>query len=141
MSFSVSVMPSMCRKLRTPSSSFLRYENEPFPWQSLGMGMRERIQAIIDANPDFTVRSVSLAAGMSDSMLGKFLKGQTDSMTIKTAEKLAEALNVDPIWLTYGEGSPERANELDLLFREIPAESWPQAIAILETFKRTGTTG
>ena len=50
------------------------------------MGMRERIQSVIDNTPDVSVRSVSLAAGMSDSMLHKFLRGQTDSMTIKTAD-------------------------------------------------------
>jgi lambda repressor-like predicted transcriptional regulator len=48
-------------------------------WQTDAMGMRERIKATIEAKPGLTVRSVSLAAGLSDSLLSKFLKGQNDS--------------------------------------------------------------
>lgn len=105
------------------------------------MDMRNRIKAVIAQNPDFTVRSISLAAGLSDSMLSKFLKGHTDSMTIKNAEKLADALNVDPQWLIFGEGSPERASSIDQLFRRIPEDQRDTAWRVLETFARTGTDG
>lgn len=103
--------------------------------------MRARIQAVIDAKPELTVRKVSLSAGLSDSMLGKFLKGDVESLTIKTAEKLADALSVDPRWLIFGEGDPEQANDLTTLFARIPEGQRAQALRILETFARTGTDG
>lgn len=105
------------------------------------MDMRERIKAVIDADPSLSVRSVSLAAGLSDSMLQKFLRGGTDSMTIKTAEKLAKALCVDPQWLIFGEGSREAASEIMLAAKEVPEDQVPQAVRILRTFARTGTDG
>jgi len=110
-------------------------------WQSHPMGMRERIKATIEAKAGMSIRSVSLAAGLSDSLLSKFLKGDNDSMTIKTAEKLAAALEVDPIWLIFGEGDPDQAADLSALFRRIPSENQEQARRVLETFLRTGTDG
>jgi transcriptional regulator with XRE-family HTH domain len=103
--------------------------------------MRQRIKAVIDAKPELTVRSVSLAAGLSDSMLHKFLRGGTDSMTIKSAEKLAHALGVDPIWLIFGEGDPDQATDLGKVFERIPQAQREQALRVLETFARTGTDG
>lgn len=94
---------------------------------------------MIDANPEMSVRSVSLAAGLSDSALHKFLTGATDSLTLKTVDKLAEALGVDAQWLAYGEGSPERAGELASLWDRIAERDREQARRILETFARTGT--
>lgn len=105
------------------------------------MDMRERIQSVIDQRPELTVRSVSLAAGMSDSMLHKFLNGQTESMTIKTAEKLANALMVDARWLIFGEGEPDAFSSVGDLFAKIPPDQREQAIRVLETFARTGTDG
>ena len=105
------------------------------------MDMRERIISVIEANPEFSVRSVSLAAGMSDSMLNKFLKGHTDSMTIKTAEKLADALCVDAQWLIFGEGTPERAGDLVRTARRVPADQQETAQRVLEALLRTGTDG
>ena len=105
------------------------------------MDMRERINSIIAANPDFSVRRVSLLAGLSDSMLQKFLRGGTNSMTIETAKKLAKALEVDPQWLIFGEGSSEAASEIVLAAKEVPADQVPQAVKILRTFARTGTDG
>ena len=105
------------------------------------MDMRERILAVIAEKPEMTVRSVSLGAGMSDSMLNKFLKGHTESMTIKNAEKLAAALMVDPQWLIFGEGEPDLAGDIDGLFARIPPDQREQARRVLETFARTGTDG
>lgn len=105
------------------------------------MDMRARIMAVIERSPSLSVRSVSLAAGLSDSMLHKFLRGGTDSMTIRNAEKLAEALGVDPQWLIFGEGDPEAASDIETIFRRIPAEQQDQARRVLETFARTGTDG
>lgn len=103
------------------------------------MDIRARIRSIIDDNPEMSVRSVSLAAGLSDSALHKFLTGATESLTLKTVDKLAEALDVDPQWLAYGEGSPERAGELTQLWDRIAERDREQARRILETFARTGT--
>lgn len=131
----------VCRKLRGLSNTFLRAPNWLEPWQIWRMDMRERIKAIIEADASLSVRSVSLAAGLSDSMLQKFLRGGTDSMTIKTAEKLAKALAVDPQWLIFGEGSSDEASEIVLAAREVPEDQVPQAVRILRTFARTGTDG
>ncbi len=74
-------------------------------------------------------------------MLNKFLKGSTDSMTIRNAEKPAEALCVDPQWLIFGDGSQEEATDISRLFERIPEDQRNQARRILETFARTGTDG
>ena len=103
--------------------------------------MRGRILSVIEHAPGMTVRSVSLSAGLSDSMLHKFLRGGTDSMTIRNAEKLADALHVDPQWLIFGEGSPEAATDVASIFDRIPKGQRDQALRILETFARTGTDG
>lgn len=107
------------------------------------MHMRDRVKAVIDAKPELSVRGVSLAAGLSDSMLNKFLKGYTDSMTVRNAEKLASALGVDRVWLIFGEGDsePEEGSEIAALFRAIPDNQKPLAMQILEVFKQTGANG
>lgn len=105
------------------------------------MDIRDRIKAVIESNPDMSVRSVSLEAGLSDSMLNKFLKGETRSPTLETVDKLAKALDVDPRWLAYGEGDPERASTIDRLISKIPPNRMDDAIAVLEVFAKTGTNG
>lgn len=105
------------------------------------MDIRDRIRFIIEQNEEMTVRGVSLAAGLSDSALHKFLTGATDSLTLKTVDKLAEALGVDPRWLAYGEGDPETASDIANIWDRISEEQRAQAKAILETFARTGTDG
>lgn len=103
------------------------------------MDIRARILSIINQNPDMTVRSVSLRAGLSDSALHKFLTGATESITLKTVDKLAEALGVNPRWLAYGEGSPEPESEVAQIWNRIAENQREQALRILETFARTGT--
>lgn len=103
------------------------------------MDIRARIISIIDSNPEMSVRSVSLAAGLSDSALHKFLTGATESLTLKTVDKLAEALGVDAAWLAYGEGSPERASEITKLWDRIADNQRDLARDVLERFARTGT--
>lgn len=98
------------------------------------MDIRERIQAVIDRNPELSLRKVSLAAGLSDSMLHKFMKGSTRSLTLETVDKLARALDVDAVWLAYGEGDPERAGEIDALLKRIPDDQREQAMRVLEAF-------
>ena len=105
------------------------------------MDIRDRIKAVIAEKEGLTVRKVSLAAGLSDSALHKFLSGATDSITLKTVEKLASALEVDARWLTYGEGDPELAADVGLIFNRIPEDQREQALRVLEAFARTGTHG
>ena len=88
-----------------------------------------------------TVRSVSLKAGLSDSMLNKFLKGRVQSLTLDTVDKVAAALEVDPRWLAYGEGDPEMASDLAALWRKIDKKARERARLVLEAFARTGTEG
>jgi transcriptional regulator with XRE-family HTH domain len=113
----------------------------PAQWHDALMDMRARIMAVIEANSEMSVRKVSLAAGLSDSMLHKFLTGATDSITIKSAEKIAAALKVDPRWLIFGEGDPDEASDIASLIRRIPPKWHDQALAVLQTFARTGTHG
>jgi len=105
------------------------------------MDMRERIKATIDANPELSVRSVSLAAGMSDSLLGKFLKGDNDSMTIKTAEKLADALGVDARWLIFGEGDADRATDVAAQIERLSEAQKTLVAQLVDQLRRTGTDG
>ncbi len=75
------------------------------------MDIRSRILTIIDANAGMTVRSISLAAGLSDSMLNKFLRGDTESLTLKTVDKLADALGIKAEWLAFGHEATACAGE------------------------------
>lgn len=101
------------------------------------MDIRARIISIIDANPDMTVRNVSLAAGLSDSALHKFLTGATESITLKTVEKLAKALGVGERWLAYGEGEPEMATKVTKIFDRIAEEDRAAALRMLESLAET----
>jgi transcriptional regulator with XRE-family HTH domain len=107
----------------------------------VGMDIRARIVSVINENPEMSVRSVSLAAGLSDSALHKFLSGATESLTLKTVGKLAEALGVDVRWLAFGEGDPDQAGDIADTWERIPQDQRDQARRILETFTRTGTGG
>jgi transcriptional regulator with XRE-family HTH domain len=110
-------------------------------WQNAAMDIRQRLQLAIDARAEISARSLSLKAGLSDSMLHKFLTGATDSITVKNLEKVAGALDVDMRWLMFGEGDPEPATDIGAIFNRIPESQRLQAIAVLETFARTGTDG
>lgn len=105
------------------------------------MDMRDRIKGIIAANPDLSIRNASLAAGMSDSFLSKFLKGQTDSMTIRTAEKLADALGVDARWLIFGEGDPDQATDVAAQIERLSEEHRALVAQLVAQLGRTGTDG
>lgn len=86
-----------------------------------------------------SVRSVSLSAGLSDSMLHKFLTGQTDSLTIKTAEKLAEALGVDARWLIFGEGDPDQATDVAAKIKRLSDAQRELVDQLIDQLGRTGT--
>lgn len=105
------------------------------------MDIRDRIRAVIAEKDDLSVRSVSLAAGMSDSALHKFLTGATESLKLVNVDKIADVLGVDPAWLAYGEGDRDRATDLAKVWERIAERDREQAMRILETFARTGTNG
>lgn len=105
------------------------------------MDLRDRIRAIIDADDKLTVRNVSLKAGLSDSWLDKLLKGGVRSPTLENIEKLAEALDVDPRWLAFGEGNPERFADIGELIGRLSDEQANMARQMLQVIARTGTTG
>ncbi|MXP42956.1 helix-turn-helix domain-containing protein [Allopontixanthobacter sediminis] len=98
------------------------------------MDIRDRIRQVIDANPTLSVRKVSLKAGLSDSMLHKFLTSSTNSLTLDTVDKLAAALEVDPRWLAYGEGGPEMATRVEDIISRIAEDRLEQALRLLEAF-------
>ena len=117
----------------------LHYPRRVVGWHYDAVDIRDRIKAVIDAKPGLTVRNVSLAAGLSDSALHKFLTGATDSLTLKTVDKLADALGVDAFWLAYGKGEPEQATDVEKEFNRIAPEQRDQALRVLRSFQRTGT--
>jgi transcriptional regulator with XRE-family HTH domain len=106
-----------------------------------GMDLRTRIEAVMAAQPDFTVRNISLKAGLSDSWLHKLLKGDVRSPTLENVEKLAEALDVDPRWLAFGEGDPERFADIGRIVERFSEEQAEMARQMLQVIARTGTTG
>lgn len=103
--------------------------------------MRARIEAVMAAKPDYTVRNISLKAGLSDSWLHKLLKGDVRSPTLENVEKLADALEVDPRWLAFGEGDPERFTAIDKIIEGLTEAQMKLAQEMLEVIKRTGTDG
>lgn len=105
------------------------------------MEMRDRIKAVIKDRPDFSIRNIPLAAGMSDSMLSKFLAGRTDSMTIKNAEGLARALGVDPVWLIFGEGDPDEATSIADKIEALSEQHRQLICRLIDELPRTGTNG
>ena len=68
-------MTDICRKLHNASRNFLHSANHSGICHIDPMDMRQRIIATIEGKDDLSVRKVSLAAGMSDSALNKFLTG------------------------------------------------------------------
>lgn len=94
------------------------------------MDLRARIQAEIDKHEGMTVRSLSLAAGLSDSALHKFMTGKTKSLTTDNLEKIAEALGLSVRELWWGNGD----GKVTYIFDHIPDERRAQALTILESF-------
>lgn len=95
------------------------------------MDLRARIQAIIDAKPELTFRKVSLDAGLSDSMLHKFMTGQTKSITVENLEAVAGALGVTLRHLMFGEPDIENVS---YIWDHIPERRRKKALQALEAF-------
>jgi transcriptional regulator with XRE-family HTH domain len=105
------------------------------------MDLRARIKSVIEADEDLSVRKVSLRAGLSDSWLDKLLKGSVRSPTLENIEKLAEALDVDPRWLAFGEDDPERYADIGRIVEGLTETQAQLARQMLEVIARTGTDG
>ena len=94
------------------------------------MSIRARIDEAIALNPGMTYRKLSLASGLSDSMMHKFMTSSTQSMSIDKLITVADALNVDPRWLIFGETTPPHS--VTNIWDRIADADKPRAMAILE---------
>lgn len=94
------------------------------------MDVRDRINSILEEK-GLSSREVSLKAGLSDSMLNKFLTHQTKSITVDNLEKIAKALEVSFRHLMFGDPDDEK---LYYIMDRISQKRRAQAIRVLETF-------
>lgn len=92
--------------------------------------MRSRIATEMKKHEGMTVRSLSLAAGLSDSALHKFMTGKTKSLTTDNLEKIAEALGLSVRELWWGNGD----GKIAYIWDHIPDERKDQALKVLEAF-------
>ena len=72
--------------------------------------MRDRLAQILQER-GLSARKVSLEAGLSDSLLQKFLTGQIKSLRTNTVEAIAGALDVSPQQLMFGNFELVQENE------------------------------
>jgi transcriptional regulator with XRE-family HTH domain len=96
------------------------------------MSIRNRLDEAMASNSAMTYRKLSLKAGMSDSMVHKYMTGATQNMSTDKLITIAEILNVDPRWLIFGDTTPP--NGVINLWDRIAEADKPRAIAILEAF-------
>ena len=104
---------------------------------NLPSSIRERLEGAVNLNPDMTYRKLSLLAGLSDSMIHKFMTGATQSMSIDTLINIAEVLNVDPRWLIFGD--TRLRDSLASTWERISDSDKPRALAILRLFAESPT--
>lgn len=101
------------------------------------MDIRDRIRQLLKEQ-DVTPRAISIKAGLSDSMLTKFLnpekRGGTRSMTIENLEKLAGAFEVNSRWLIFGDAPKLTDEKLVYIWERIAERQREQALKVLETF-------
>lgn len=94
------------------------------------MTIRARIDEAMALMPGMSYRKLSLEAGLSDSMVHKFMTSSTQSMSIDKLITIADVLNVDPRWLIFGETTPP--NSVINIWDRIADADKPRAMAILE---------
>lgn len=94
------------------------------------MDLRARIEAVM-AEKDMSARAVSLAAGLSDSMLHKYLTRQTTSITVDNLEKIASAMGVSFKYLVFGEAEHEK---VVYIWDRIAERDRERALRVLEEF-------
>lgn len=132
---SVPAIDQTCNLLHGWSSTSLRYRPPERRWQCGGVDVKQRIEAVIAARDDLTVRNVALKAGMSDSILHKFLTKPEQSMTLRSLERIAEAMGLSLQVLLFGE--PEKAPSADeqkvvSIWKRIPSAERATALRMLE---------
>lgn len=128
----MSVMGVTCSKLHYNASSNLHSRYFFTMCEHTLMSIRERIDQAIAQKPGMTYRKVSLLAGLSDSMMHKFMTNSTQSMSIDKLISVADVLEVDPRWLIFGEETPP--NAVVNIWDKISDANKPRALAILRTF-------
>jgi transcriptional regulator with XRE-family HTH domain len=100
--------------------------------QNLSVSIRKRLEAAVNLNSGMTYRKLSLLAGLSDSLIHKFMTGATHSMSIDTLINVAEVLNVDSRWLIFGD--TRLRDSLASTWEQISDSDKPRALAILRLF-------
>ena len=93
-----------------------------------GMDARARIAKVLDEK-GLSTRGVSLAAGLSDSMLHKFLTKQTKSITVDNLEKVAGALGVSLRYLMFGD---EEHENIVYYYDKLPQREQKRAVRLLK---------
>lgn len=135
-------MNAPCRILHGTSSSILHCVAGYTVCDTHGMDIRSRIRQVLAEHPDWTPSGISLKAGLSNSMLGKFLNpdgpGGIKSMTTDRLEAVAKALDVNPRWLMFGDYPKKVDPKIAYIWDRIPPTRQDQALAILETFAEDG---
>ena len=127
----ISDIPDVCNLLHTRSSSFLHSRSPSQCCQNGRMDVKQRIKSIIDSREDLTIRNVALKAGMSDSSLNKFLNNAEQSTTLRSLEKIADALGVSLRWLMFGEDDQPQVIRI---WDHIPQRKRADAIRVLSAF-------
>ena len=130
-------MTHACSLLHAPSSRILHSRLSRDECQIGSMDVKRRINTIIDAREDLSVRNVALKAGLSDSALHKFLTNDDQSMTIANLEKVAFVLGTTAQALLGG-NEPRPTAEVVNIWDRIPAARRQHAISILKTFAEDG---
>ncbi|WP_394659918.1 hypothetical protein [uncultured Novosphingobium sp.] len=89
--------------------------------------LRERIKARIESTDGLSVRSVSLSAGASDSLLNKFLTKQTNSLKLSFLGRVADILEITLEELVAGKPLTSRltCEEIDALAASAADEIQP----------------
>lgn len=87
----------------------------------------------------FTQEELAAAAGCSPATIGHIETGAR-RLTDKWAHPIAKVLNTSPGYLLDHDPNDLPTAVLDI-WASIPEEARPQALKVLESFKRTGTQG
>lgn len=128
----MSVMGTTCSKLHNIASSNLHSRHFFDVCDNNRMSIRKRMEQAIASQPGMTYRKLSLEAGLSDSMIHKFMTSSTQSMSIDKLISVADVLGVDPRWLIFGETiAPDSVVNI---WDKIADADKPRALAILKTF-------
>jgi len=82
-------------------------KNIPAPDTVESMGLRERMQWILDNRPQWNARSLSLKAGQSEGYIRKLLEREPVRPDVNALAKIAELARVNMDWFIFGRGAPD----------------------------------